>query len=413
MATVFGVGLAKHGTSDEENVLIQLKAIPQIKELLIIAAGCIALGGTLSFMWLLVVRKFARQLVYITLFPSVALWLGLGLVFFAYGQLLLGFFLLVIAGLHALFYYWWRHRIPFAVAMLKTISDRIQDFPATAYTAYFGLGITMVWIVFWTWTVSVVQNINGGGVSYFVAFFLLLSFYWSIQVIKNVVHVTVSGVFATWYFFSGTLGIPANPTVKSFKRAMTTSFGSICLGSLLVALLQTLRAIARSIRNDKGNSNAVIAIIACLADCILGCLDSLLQYFNIYAFAQVAIYGKSYCRAAKDTWDLISTHGVFAIINDNLISGVLTMGAFIGAAACGMVAALIAFATIPDYWVVSALLGFLIGFTMVLLTMEVVQSGVATIFVCFAMDPLALKRNDPYLYETFRQTYGEWTDLFV
>jgi hypothetical protein len=46
----------------------------------------------------------------------------------------------------------------------------------------------------------------------------------------------------------------------------------------------------------------------------------------------VAIYGKSYCEAAKDTWSLIKARGVEAIINDNLVGNVLVMGAvFIGA----------------------------------------------------------------------------------
>jgi hypothetical protein len=34
---------------------------------------------------------------------------------------------------------------------------------------------------------------------------------------------------------------------------------------------------------------------------------------------QVAIYGKTYCRAAKDTWHLVHSHGIQAIVNDNII----------------------------------------------------------------------------------------------
>jgi len=67
-------------------------------------------------------------------------------------------------------------------------------------------------------------------------------------VIKNVVHVTGAGVFASWYFLHGTVGVPPNPTLGSLKRATTTSFGSICFGSLIVAALQTLQAVCRSIR---------------------------------------------------------------------------------------------------------------------------------------------------------------------
>lgn len=138
-------------------------------------------------------------------------------------------------------------------------------------------------------------------------------------------------------------------------RATTTSFGSICLGSLLVAILQTIRAILRSLkRSERGN------LLVCLAECLVGCIEHLLQYFNIYAFAQVAIYGKSYCQAAKDTWSLISSHGIQAIINDDLISGVLTMGVFVGGCICGGVAAAVGYLTIPNYWIACAVIGFLV-----------------------------------------------------
>ena len=79
--------------------------------------------------------------------------------------------------------------------------------------------------------------------------------------------------------------MPENPTILSFKRSITTSFGSICLGSLLVAILETLRTLIRYARAQRDN------IIAFCADCILGIIESLLRYFNLYAFTQVAIYG--------------------------------------------------------------------------------------------------------------------------
>lgn len=67
--------------------------------------------------------------------------------------------------------------------------------------------------------------------------------------------------------------------------ATTTSFGSICLGSLLVAALQTIRALIQFARNGKHQ------ILVLVVDCIIGCIDNLLQYFNKYAFTQIAIYG--------------------------------------------------------------------------------------------------------------------------
>lgn len=77
---------------------------------------------------------------------------------------------------------------PSAAAMLKTISDRIQDFPATAYTAYLSLVVQMAWMIFWVWTATLVERITGNA-AWAVAFFVLLSLYWTIQGIHSfIIH---------------------------------------------------------------------------------------------------------------------------------------------------------------------------------------------------------------------------------
>ena len=92
-----------------------------------------------------------------------------------------------------------------------------------------------------------------------VVFLLLISFYWGFQVNKNVSHTTTCGVAATWYFSNV---IDHKPTPAAFKRTMTTSFGSVCLGSLIVAFLQAVRAILRSSKNGR----SLYVIYACVVD---------------------------------------------------------------------------------------------------------------------------------------------------
>jgi len=402
---LFIVGFLKDdGVRDAKETELYAPAMgSEFRNVLLICLSSVGVGGCMSFFWIWAIKKFARQLIIGTLIASVIFWILSAIFLFVQGAIIAALFTLIGAIFNALFFYWWRARIPFATAMLNTVSARIQEYPATTYTAYVSLILQIVWVLFWVWTAALSQNFaSNATIAYIFAVFLVLSFYWTAQVIKNVVHVTASGTFATWYFLHGTVGVPPNPTLKSLKRACTTSFGSICLGSLLVALLKTLRTIVRSMRTERNE------ILVCIADCLIGILDNLLRYFNIYAFTQVAIYGKSYCKAAKDTWNLIQSHGVEAIINDNLISGVLTMGAVLGGVVCAAVSAIIALETVRQYWITCAVLGFAIGFAMTMTAMEVVESGVATIFVCFAMDPLALKRNDPVLYNKFQETYSNY-----
>ena len=111
------------------------------------------------------------------------------------------------------------------------------------------------------------------------------------------------------------------PIYITSSRALTTSFGSICFGSLLVAIIQTLKQLARNAREQGGS----MALLACIAECILGCLESLLQYFNKWAFIYVGLYGFSYLESGKKVIELFKARGWDTIIADELISMALTM----------------------------------------------------------------------------------------
>lgn len=160
--------------------------------------------------------------------------------------------------------------------------------------------------------------------------------------IKNTVHVTVSGVVASWYFL-GEMG-PASPSLGALRRSLTTSFGSIACGSLIVALIKTLRAMVRAGASSNNRW------LTCICSCFLACLDRIVRYFNVYAFCQVAIYGHSYWDAAQATWHLFEsvlpssffltfrrTSGLQALINDNILDGVLWMGVLLGGVSVGAV----------------------------------------------------------------------------
>jgi hypothetical protein len=301
-----------------------------------------------------------------------------------------------VAGFWAFLWYFWRNRIDFAAALLSAVAGLTQKYPATITLSYASLAAQLVWNTFWIVTVVLLlrmQNTPG----YAVSVFLIFSFYWVSQVLQNIVHVSCSGTFATWYFLSNNM--PANPTAKALRRALTYSFGSICLGSLLVALIKTIRAIVRSLRNSR------FALLACLIDCILSCLDGLLQYFNKYAFVYVAIYGSTFWTAAKQTFQMFKDTGFMAIVNDSITGTVFGMSSFIGAILAAILGALISLIWV-DSIILVIIISFFIGYTMIFQVMQTLESGVATIFVAFAEDPHALQRNDPQLYNRFISTYG-------
>lgn len=110
-----------------------------------------------------------------------------------------------------------------------------------------------------------------------------------------------------WYYFgpreSAGGQMAAHPTRSAFVRASTLSLGSIAFGSLIVALLEILRLVLQALRNNanadghraypyylsaiwvlsRSLSTAVEACLACCAECFVGCIESMVEYFNRYA----------------------------------------------------------------------------------------------------------------------------------
>ena len=69
--------------------------------------------------------------------------------------------------------------------------------------------------------------------------------------------------------------MPSGATRGAFRRAMTYSFGSISLGSLIVALINMLRqAVSIAQRQEAQSGN----MVASIAFCVLGCFISILEW---------------------------------------------------------------------------------------------------------------------------------------
>jgi len=393
-------------------------------DIIVMGISCVLSAGLMTLIYMILIQRYAGKMIKVTLIISIVFNLIYALISFLISPIL-GGIMLVFAIIYCLCWWFWKDRIPFAKVMLKTVTMVTRKFPATIAVGFIGCFIGTLWYILICVTLIASMTYYGskndttsGLLSYVVYFFIIFSFFFSSQVINNTVHVTISGVFAT-FFFQGVVEpgskevevSVSNPTVKSFKRAITTSFGSICFGSLVIAIIRTLQTLARSAKNEAADDNDfALAIIACCIECILDCIGDIIEYFNIYAFTEVAIYGKSYCQAAKDTWTLCKSHGIEALINDSLIDNVLTIGSVcvgclstvitVGIGLLMMqirnVAALIIF----------GILAFFIGMLIFSVIAEVIGSGVATTFVCICEDIEAIHYTQPELYTKVKETYS-------
>lgn len=145
-----------------------------------------------------------------------------------------------------------------------------------------------------------------------------VSLFWTGAVLCNTVHVIVSGMVFLVLLHGGreAASIPANSLTKSLQYALTTSFGSICYGSLFTAAIRTLRWEVRNrsfffgeklklisfsfffyqhidffyqirgVRSKIGNNECLL----CCVDFLFHLVETLVRFFNKYAYVQVHVY---------------------------------------------------------------------------------------------------------------------------
>eukprot|EP00557_Chaetoceros_sp_GSL56_P002192 CAMPEP_0176500768 /NCGR_PEP_ID=MMETSP0200_2-20121128/13771_1 /TAXON_ID=947934 /ORGANISM="Chaetoceros sp., Strain GSL56" /LENGTH=517 /DNA_ID=CAMNT_0017899545 /DNA_START=166 /DNA_END=1719 /DNA_ORIENTATION=- len=348
------------------------------------------------------------------------------LVGFIFGNFILGIFGCIFFAIMLCFAKLVWSRIPFATANLKTGCAAIRANCGVVIISYIFTALACGWSILWTLAVAGIQerlitceqqtNVNGNPVTvcndpnYGYFFLLFLSFFFTHQVLQNCVHTCVAGVVGSWWFKPESNGCCSCAVFGSFLRTMTTSFGSVCFGSLLVAIIQALRQLAEQARQNE----EVGQMLACCIDCILSCIQAVVEYFNKWAFVYVGVYGYGYCEAGKNVIQLFKDRGWEAIIADDLVGMVLFfLSLLVGLVTAGLGVLLV---EVTDLWddfapgkdaarVSAAVIGLIIGLVICSILMSTIASSVNTSIVLFADAPAEFEKNYPDLSNEMRQAY--------
>lgn len=371
----------------------------------VVVCGVFSLG--ISAISLGFMMKFATQLVKTALIFSVLTSGAIALLGFMSGQLMMGGLAALSFAMGICYAYFVWERIPFAAANLNTALTAVRQNTGLIGVAYFFLLVAFVWSIIWTVAAGGTMAYLGEG----MLFVFLVSYYWTHQVIQNTVHVTAAGTIGTWWFAPEEASSCCSAGLKdSFVRATTTSFGSICFGSLLVALIQALRTMNNYAR-DQEDCNMLV----CVIDCILGCLEAIIEYMNKWAYVYVGLYGYSYLEAGKNVITLFQNKGWTTIITDDLVDNVLFMVSVAIGLASGLVGLIIAEIEKASFQalgyenpgMVGFIIGLVVGFMLGSILMSVVGSAVNTVIVCFAEAPNEFAVNHPVLSTEMRTAWRQ------
>jgi len=260
------------------------------------------------------------------------------------------------------------------------------------------------------------MDMDMDGVDLLIYFLLLCSFIWTWLVSIYVGQVTVAGVVGTyWTVPQEAESCCSSALVNSFIRSVSFSFGSICKGALILAVVKALRVLSDQLRDqERRNNNAAGSFLLCILTCILQLLEDIIEYANKWALSYIGLYGFNYIDACKEVLSLLKNRGWDAIVTDDissyvtfmftLITGLLTGGVAIVLPTVGILANSESVDKM-DLFCIGLLLGLFIG----AILFNFVGGAVNTTIICFAEMPGDLERNHPKLSEEMRSS---WLDTF-
>lgn len=123
----------------------------------------------------------------------------------------------------------------------------------------------------------------------------------------------ITMVTASTFYFSSTRSKVGEGQLKTaFRWAWVHNFGSIAFGSLIIAIIFTIRMlvyyVCKKAEAASGESK-VVKCVTCMVQCFLKCLEEIMEYINKAAYAYMAISGEGFCKAALHGLLLQMSHG--------------------------------------------------------------------------------------------------------
>lgn len=348
----------------------------------------------LSAIWLLAIKFFPKKMTYFSLWCAAVLCFALC----AYSGSRGRWFECILFLMGGLFIVWmclYDKRVEFTAGLVEQVSTLLLNRPELYAVVFATVVIKVVWMV------VCIGSLMGKNALFFLV--LLFCFFWSCEVFSNVIHITASGTVSRWFHNEDT----EKPLQHAYTHALTYQFGSICLGSSIVAILQTLQWIARQLEED--SDNAVSAILACAAHCILNCIESWVRMFNYWAFCVISIWSPSLRDAGGIVFEFMEDPSDFmqAISSVCCIEIVTMMANIVVGLLDAIICVSLAFGagteteTIYLYGVIAFVLGYMVNSV----GGRIIEAGVGGIFTCATADRRVMKERCKEINDLFTEHF--------
>jgi hypothetical protein len=240
-------------------------------------------------------------------------------------------------------------------------------------------------------------------------------------------------IVTTWYFSATALdldnlennveggkakGTGVGTMCKAFCATLRYHLGTILFGSLLIAIVQFIRAVMLYIQKtylEKYKDNATVKLIAYCINCWLACIERVITIISKNAFIICCITNNNFLSSAATAVELLLSNGVRA-----------AMLTYLATVTCWLVKVLIVLSNLAIAYgliqqkqltnnvsIESGLFPLffilLISFVIAILFVNVYESAIDTILMCFFVDERDLK--GAFMPPTLAKLVGMFTQV--
>uniref|UniRef100_A0A672QN23 Choline transporter-like protein n=1 Tax=Sinocyclocheilus grahami TaxID=75366 RepID=A0A672QN23_SINGR len=158
-------------------------------------------------------------------------------------------------------------------------------------------------------------------------FYNVFLFFWCANFVTALGQMTLAGAFASYYWAPNKPNdMPAYPLCASLGRSLRYHTGSLAFGSLILAIVQIIRVLLEYIDHKLKAENKFAKFLLCCLKCCFWCLEKFIKFLNRNAYIMVAIYGKNFCRSARDAFFLLMRNVIRVVVLDKVTDFILFLG---------------------------------------------------------------------------------------
>eukprot|EP01012_Entosiphon_sulcatum_P052907 TRINITY_DN7275_c0_g1_i1.p1 TRINITY_DN7275_c0_g1~~TRINITY_DN7275_c0_g1_i1.p1 ORF type:complete len:627 (-),score=60.17 TRINITY_DN7275_c0_g1_i1:183-2063(-) len=367
------------------------------REVFAILSVTICLSASLALVWLAVLSAFATKIIAVMAVLCAgslglqALLLGL-VVRVEAAAVPCAVFVVLAVVLRSL-----RQKATFSALIFQQAMGTVRRHPTTVAVTVLFFVVYGIAFTLWIWLLMSTKH------QWQIYPLLFCGFYIG-QVLQTIPHTVTAAVAGTLFFASS--APPPFPTLKSLRRALTTSLGSICMGALFVAPMRLIRSLSNILRK---------CCAGCCAACLTGCMKYSVDWATHYAYVHIAIYGKGFRDSGASTARRIRDSGLEPVISDLIVGELLILAALISSLFVGTSTGAVLWYLYRHKWLCSldvawavlwGVVAFFISYFVHQMFFTVVDACLSTFFVAYAQEPFVLYRNHHTLFTQLRTRQG-------